>query len=75
MKHPIIVLQPIQSERDLFFGRGTLVNLDEATAPVIKVLREEWRSNPLCLGGDIIYLFNQNLPFKMSEEEKDTPSQ
>ena len=70
----VIILQPIRCERDLIFGKGAKIDLDLVTAPVLKVLRNEWTRNPLCLGGDIIYLFNQSLPRPLSITEKDTPT-
>ncbi|MBL4587507.1 MAG: hypothetical protein JKX84_10710 [Flavobacteriales bacterium] len=74
MKHPIVVLKPIRSQRDLIFSRGALINLDLITSPVLKTLRNEWHNDPLSLGGDIIYLFNKELPIPIPEEEKDVPS-
>ena len=74
MKHPIVVLKPIRCERDLIFSKGALIELDLVTSPVLKVLRNAWRNDPLTLGGDIIYLFNRNLPYTLTEEEVDTPT-
>ncbi len=71
MKHPIVVLKPIRSQRDLIFDRGALVNLDLITSPVLKVLRDEWNNDPLSLGGDIIYMFNKELPRTFPDEEKE----
>lgn len=73
-RHRVIILQPIRCERDLIFGRGAKIDLDLVTAPVLKLLRSEWRKDPFSLGGDVIYLFNKNLPRPLSTIEKDTPT-
>ena len=75
IKHPIIILKQIRSEKDVIFGKGTTVDLDRLTLPILKLLRREWNIDPLSLGGDIIYLFNKNLPNPISEEELDSVAQ
>ncbi len=72
IKHPIIILKQIPSEKDVIFGKDAILDLDKLTKPVLVLLRSQWLKDPLCLGGDIIYLFNTNLPRPISEEELDS---
>lgn len=74
IEHPIIVLKLIQMEKDMYFHPKMILDLDKITAPVIVKLRDEWLKDSLTLGGDVIYLFNRNIPRQLSQEERDTPS-
>ena len=69
MRHFIVVLHPIRSERDVIFGIGMKLDLDLASRTVLSTIREAWSKDPFSVGGDIIYLHNKNLPRNISDED------
>lgn len=72
--HTIVVLKPVKVDSEIIIEPKAHINLDTITEDVVKSLRDAWRKDPLTLGGDIIYLFNQNLPRPIPEEDLEVGS-
>ena len=67
MKRKIKINKTIIAE-ETELGEGAILLLENATSPIIKLLRRNYEQDPTCISGDIEFLFEFDGE-GMSEEE------